>query len=131
MRLLRAASAAKRKKPTLVSGGRDDRASSNAPAATAKNTAVTAGRRRAEVPCRVEDGRLIISLTASPLTWLNGFVDTLVIRGSETLPIPDDALLDLSGSELYLEGGNRAIFVVPLEAGAESMFFRVGTHTRK
>ena len=74
----------------------------------------------------VEGGTLVIELTASPATWLYGFADRLVVRGSETLPVPDDALLDLSGAELRLEDGDRAVFTVPLDAKAQSMFFRVG-----
>jgi len=74
----------------------------------------------------VEDGLLVINFTASPATWLQGFADKLVIRASETLPIPKDALLDLSGAELRLEGTTRAVFTVPLDAKAQSMFFSVG-----
>ena len=74
----------------------------------------------------VADGWLLISLTASPATWLYGFADTLTVCASTTLPVPDDAKLDLSGAELRLEDGNRAVFAVPLDAAARSMFFRVG-----
>ena len=79
----------------------------------------------------VEDGCLLIRVTASPATWLNGFADTLVVRASETLPVPetDDALLDLSGVEWRLADDEKdtAIFVVPLEVTGASMFFTVGT----
>lgn len=74
----------------------------------------------------VEDGWLLVSLTASPATWLYGFVDTLSVRASATLPIPDDAKLDLSAAERRLEGGDRAVFAVPLEPATGSMFFTVG-----
>ena len=51
----------------------------------------------------------------------------LVVRASETLPIPDDdkSILDLSGAELYLDGGDTATFVVPLGECPESRFFKV------
>ena len=49
-----------------------------------------------------------------------------MIRASSTLPIPKDALLDLSGAELLLEDTTHAVFTVPLDANAQSMFFSVG-----
>ena len=74
----------------------------------------------------VKDGQLVINLTVNPATWLQGFADKLVIRASSTLPIPKDALLDLSGAELLLEDTTHAVFTVPLDANAQSMFFSVG-----
>lgn len=75
----------------------------------------------------VEDGYLLIAITASPATWLNGFVKTLKIRGSATLPIPDtdDANLDLTDAELYVVDAETATFVVPLGDKADCRFFRM------
>ena len=75
----------------------------------------------------VEDGWLVISVTASPATWLYGFADTLKIRASETLPIPDtdDALLDLSEAELWLSGDEKATIAVPLREGFGDKFFKM------
>ena len=75
----------------------------------------------------VEDGWLVIRVTASPATWMYGFADTLEVRASETLPIPetDDAALDLSGAELRLEDGENATIAVPLGELPPSMFFKV------
>ena len=75
----------------------------------------------------VEDGWLVISVTASPATWLYGFADTLKIRASETLPIPDtdDALLDLSEAELWLSGDDKATIAVPLREGFGDKFFKM------
>jgi hypothetical protein len=75
----------------------------------------------------VEDGWLVIRVTASPATWMYGFADTLEVRASETLPIPetDDAALDLSGAELRLEDGENATIAVPLGELPPSKFFKV------
>jgi hypothetical protein len=75
----------------------------------------------------VEDGWLVIRVTARPATWMYGFADTLEVRASETLPIPetDDAALDLSGAELRLEDGENATIAVPLGELPPSMFFKV------
>ena len=75
----------------------------------------------------VEDGWLLIRVTASPATWLYGFADTLRVRASKTLPIPetDETLLDMSGAELRLEDGDNAVIAVPLPGDSSSGFFRV------
>ena len=75
----------------------------------------------------VEDGYILLRFTAKPATWLYGFADLIKIRASETLPIPnsDDALLDLSGAELYLEGSDAETIVVPLGDENRNRFFRV------
>ena len=74
----------------------------------------------------VEDGWLLIDVSASPATWLHGFGDTLKVRASASLPIPVDAVLDLSGAEMRLKDGTRAVLAVPLGEKADSMFFSVG-----
>ena len=75
----------------------------------------------------VADGYIAIRFTAKPATWLYGFADLIVIRASETLPIPDtdDTILDLSGAELQLEGSDAATLVVPLAPDSPNMFFKV------
>ena len=75
----------------------------------------------------VEGGRLTIRLTARPATWLYGFVDTLRVRASETLPIPDDAetLIDMSTAELRLEDGDKAVIAIPLPENFSGRFFKV------
>ena len=75
----------------------------------------------------VEDGCLLISVTANPATWLYGFADTLTVRASESLPIPDtdESALDLSGAKLLLEDGDSATFLVPLGEKSSCRFFKV------
>ena len=75
----------------------------------------------------VEDGWLLISVKASPATWLYGFADALAVRASETLPIPDtdDSLLDMSKAELRLEDGENATIAVPLSGDSPCRFFKV------
>ena len=75
----------------------------------------------------IEDGWLYIGVTANPATWLYGFADRLMVRSSESLPIPasGESLLDLSRAELLLEDGENATIAVPLPDGSSSMFFRV------
>ena len=75
----------------------------------------------------VADGYMAIRFTAKPATWLYGFADLIVVRASETLPIPstDDSILDLSGAELHLEGSDAATLVVPLPQGGANRFFKV------
>ena len=75
----------------------------------------------------VGEGYLAIRFTAKPATWLYGFADLIRIRASETLPIPrsDDALLDISGAELQLEGADAATIVVPLDGATSDRFFKV------
>ena len=79
----------------------------------------------------VADGYITIRFTAKPATWLYGFGDLIRIRASETLPIPDtdDAILDLSGAELYLDGADSATLVVPLGERPASGFFKVESRT--
>ena len=75
----------------------------------------------------VADGELRIGITASPATWLYGFIDTLKIRASATLPIPDtdDANLDLTDADLQLVDAETATFIVPLGDKADCRFFRM------
>ena len=75
----------------------------------------------------IKDGWLAIHVAASPATWLNGFVDTLVVRASETLPIPDtdESKLDLSRAEVLLEDGDNATVLVPLGDQSNCRFFKV------
>ena len=75
----------------------------------------------------VADGWIVISVNASPATWMYGFGDRLRVYVSETLPVPDtdDAVLELPGWELILEDGDNATFAVPLGDLPESMFFKV------
>ncbi|MBQ6328138.1 MAG: hypothetical protein IJI35_03910 [Kiritimatiellae bacterium] len=75
----------------------------------------------------VADGWIVISVNASPATWMYGFGDRLRVYASETLPVPDtdDAVLELPGWELILEDGDNATFAVPLGDLPESMFFKV------
>ena len=79
----------------------------------------------------VADGYLAIRFTAKPATWLYGFSDLISIRSSATLPIPysDDSLLDLSAAELYLEGADAAMIIVPLGEDTTSRFFKVEGHS--
>ena len=75
----------------------------------------------------VDDGWLVIGVTASPATWLHGFADTLTIYASSSLPISETekTMLDISGAELFLEDGENATFAVPLGELPGSIFFKV------
>ena len=73
----------------------------------------------------VGDGWVQLEVSALPATWLQGFGDTLVVRASRTLPIPDDATLYIPEVVLRLEDGTRAVLVVPLDEKFDSMFFSI------
>ena len=82
----------------------------------------------------VEDGKVRMNVTAEPETWLAGFLETVTVRASETLPIPatDETRLDLTGAECIVEPDGSATYVIPLPVPAGgtvsgAMFFTVET----
>ena len=76
---------------------------------------------------QVREDYICLRVEAKPETWLNGFVDSLEIRASATLPIPvsDESILDLSGGNLELESDGTAVFTVPLDPNGGYRFFTV------
>ena len=91
----------------------------------------------------VADGWIVISVNASPATWMYGFGDlNAYVKTLTDKPVKvsiyqynadhelihsddDDAVLELPGWELILEDGDNATFAVPLGDLPESMFFKV------
>ena len=75
----------------------------------------------------VEDGVIRMNVSAEPETWLAGFLETVTVRASETLPVPDNGgtRIDLTDANRTVEADGSVTITMPLPPSSGNMFYRV------
>ena len=75
----------------------------------------------------VEDGVIRMNVSAEPETWLAGFLETVTVRASETLPVPENGgtRIDLTDANRTVEPDGSVTITVPIPSSSGNMFYRV------